>query len=115
MTDLADKGQPPARPAAIGAAAVSALAEHAAAVAEIRRAYAAIPAGQPVRLAKPTSNLFRFRGDSAGATLDVSAFDHVLHVDPAGPDGRRRRHDDLRGPGRRDARARPDAAGRARS
>ena len=82
MTHLADKGQPPARPGRPDAAAVPALAAHEAAVAEIRQAYAAIPAGRPVRLAKPTSNLFRFRGESAGATLDVSAFDHVLHVDP---------------------------------
>ena len=37
------------------------LAEHQAAVAAIREAYAAIPPGSPVRLAKRTSNLFRFR------------------------------------------------------
>ncbi|HEU5416482.1 MAG TPA: FAD-binding oxidoreductase [Streptosporangiaceae bacterium] len=83
MTNLADKGQPAARPGTTGTPAVPALAAHQAAVAEIRRAYTAIPAGRPVRLAKPTSNLFRFRGESAGVTLDVSAFDHVLHVDPA--------------------------------
>jgi hypothetical protein len=37
------------------------LAEHRAAVAAIREAYAALPPGSPVRLAKRTSNLFRFR------------------------------------------------------
>jgi FAD/FMN-containing dehydrogenase len=70
---------------------------HEAAVARLRDAYAAWPPGTPVRLAKRTSNLFRFR-DSGPATppdgpaeaatagarvgLDVSAFGHVLSVDP---------------------------------
>ena len=40
--------------------------DYAAAVAEIRAAYAAIPAGSQVRLAKRTSNLFRFRDPAAG-------------------------------------------------
>src|ERR1051325_11546915 len=47
---------------------------------------AAVPPGAPVRLAKRTSNLFRFREASGGtgpALLDVSAFGHVLSVDPA--------------------------------
>ena len=63
-------------------------------VARLREAYAALPPGAPVRLAKRTSNLFRFRdgrarGTSAGKAarvdrgLDVSAFGHVLCVDPA--------------------------------
>jgi FAD/FMN-containing dehydrogenase len=63
--------------------------EHRAAVQEIRRAYAAIPPGAKVRLAKRTSNLFRFRDPAPGAGpgqagpgLDVSAFSRVLHVDP---------------------------------
>ena len=79
---------------------------HEAAVARLREAYAALPPGVPVRLAKRTSNLFRFRdateggaggGTGAGAGggqtpkaqsgaragLDVSAFGHVLCVDPA--------------------------------
>jgi FAD/FMN-containing dehydrogenase len=60
--------------------------EHEAAVARLRAAYAAVPPGAPVRLAKRTSNLFRFR-EASGAgpvLLDVSAFDHVLSVDPVG-------------------------------
>jgi FAD/FMN-containing dehydrogenase len=67
---------------------------HQAAVEALREAYAAVPAGAPVRLAKRTSNLFRFRepaprksrvrdrsGRAATAGLDVSAFKRVLHVD----------------------------------
>jgi FAD/FMN-containing dehydrogenase len=56
---------------------------HHAAVEQIRRDYAAIPPGSPVRLAKRTSNLFRFRDETAGPALDVSAFGRVLRVDPA--------------------------------
>ena len=64
-------------------------------MARLREAYAALPPGIPVRLAKHTSNLFRFRdGDpkspkspksptTSAAQLDVSAFGHVLRVDPA--------------------------------
>ncbi|MGI9005754.1 MAG: FAD-binding oxidoreductase [Streptosporangiaceae bacterium] len=54
-----------------------------AAAARLRHDYAAIPPGTPVRLAKSTSNLFRFResGRPGLVTLDVSAFDRVLHVD----------------------------------
>ncbi len=72
MTDLAARDQ--SRPA---------MAAHRAAAAAIERAYSALPPGTPVRLAKRTSNLFRFRGDTAGPGLDVSAFGHVLHVSPA--------------------------------
>jgi FAD/FMN-containing dehydrogenase len=82
---------------------------HEAAVARLREAYAAWPPGVPVRLAKHTSNLFRFRDPApkapeapetpkgpkalqdpaaqlartARAGLDVSAFGHVIRVDPA--------------------------------
>ncbi len=55
---------------------------HEAAVARLRDAYAAVPPGTPVRLAKRTSNLFRFRDAVPAAQLDVSAFGHVLTVDP---------------------------------
>jgi FAD/FMN-containing dehydrogenase len=55
-----------------------------AATASLRHAYAAIPPGTQVRLAKSTSNLFRFRENTVPglATLDVSAFTRVLHLDP---------------------------------
>jgi FAD/FMN-containing dehydrogenase len=58
--------------------------EHQAAVERLRREYAAIPADQPVRLAKRTSNLFRFRDAASSATsagLDVAPFGTVLSVD----------------------------------
>jgi FAD/FMN-containing dehydrogenase len=62
----------------------SPLDRHREAVADIQRAYAAIPQGRPIRLAKATSNLFRFRTDSADARngLDVEQFAHVISVDP---------------------------------
>jgi len=64
---------------------------HEVAVGRLRAAYTAVPPGTPVRLAKRTSNLFRFRDAAPGspgsaktpvAPLDVSAFGHVLRVDP---------------------------------
>src|SRR5215470_17947602 len=68
-------------------------AKHRAAVAALRESYAALPSGAPVRLAKRTSNLFRFREPAprapgwrlarSTAGLDASAFTRVLHVDPA--------------------------------
>ncbi|WP_067491616.1 FAD-binding oxidoreductase [Actinomadura hibisca] len=56
--------------------------DHQRAVEALRRSYAAIPEGTPVRLAKKTSNLFRWRDPSAAPGLDVSGFDRVLSVDP---------------------------------
>jgi FAD/FMN-containing dehydrogenase len=72
-------------PGPAGAAAVAGDGSkaHRAAVARLRQAYAAIPPGSPVRLAKRTSNLFRFTGETRSAGLDVSAFGRVLCVDPA--------------------------------
>ncbi|GIJ19770.1 FAD-binding oxidoreductase [Micromonospora lutea] len=58
-----------------------ALRDHDQAVAELRRSYAAVPPGQPVRLAKRTSNLFRPRSAPASG-LDVSGLGGVLGVDP---------------------------------
>jgi FAD/FMN-containing dehydrogenase len=53
------------------------------AVAALRAQYAEMPPGSPVRLAKRTSNLFRFSSpDGAAKGLDVGAFDQVLSVDP---------------------------------
>jgi FAD/FMN-containing dehydrogenase len=57
--------------------------QHAAAVEAIRRAYAAIPAGQPVRLAKHTSNLFRFRAETTSHQLDAAPFSRVISVNAA--------------------------------
>ncbi|CAM3853108.1 FAD-binding oxidoreductase [Kibdelosporangium persicum] len=57
-----------------------ALMGHERAAATLRDQYAALPHGTPVRLAKSTSNLFRFR-DPATRTLDVSRFAGVLSVD----------------------------------
>jgi FAD/FMN-containing dehydrogenase len=54
------------------------------AVADLRAQLAALPPGAPVRLGKPTSNLFRTRDPSAAPRLDVSAFRGVLRVDAAG-------------------------------
>jgi FAD/FMN-containing dehydrogenase len=58
-----------------------ALTGHERAVAALRDRYSALPVGTPVRLAKSTSNLFRFR-EPAAETLDVGAFAGVLSVDP---------------------------------
>ncbi|CAL9335403.1 hypothetical protein SUDANB95_00156 [Actinosynnema sp. ALI-1.44] len=60
---------------------VERVSDHSQAVAALRGQYRAIPAGAPVRLAKPTSNLFRFRADLPGG-LDVARFNRVLSVDP---------------------------------
>src|SRR4051812_26112761 len=54
---------------------------HDRAVDTLRARLAAQPEGAPIRLAKPTSNLFRFREPPGRDALDVSAFGEVLHVD----------------------------------
>jgi FAD/FMN-containing dehydrogenase len=55
---------------------------HQAAVDRLRRDYESLPPGAPVRLAKRTSNLFRFRDPAPGTPkLDVSGFGAVLRVD----------------------------------
>ncbi len=56
---------------------------HAAAVQWLRDSYAALLAAAPVRLRKPTSNLFRSRG-AAPARLDASGLTSVIAVDVAG-------------------------------
>ena len=50
-------------------------------MATLRASYQQIPAGASVRLAKQTSNLFRFGPSDPGPGLDVSGLDHVLEVD----------------------------------
>ena len=58
--------------------------DHDQAVDTLRRSYAAVPAGEPVRLAKRTSNLFRPRSAPSAPGLDFSGLTGVLAVDPAG-------------------------------
>jgi FAD/FMN-containing dehydrogenase len=55
--------------------------EHDQAVQRLLDSYRRIPAGQPVRLAKSTSNLFRPRADTAAPGLDVSGLTDVISVD----------------------------------
>ncbi|HEX4687775.1 MAG TPA: FAD-binding oxidoreductase, partial [Nocardioides sp.] len=57
------------------------LAAHEAAVARLKASYDAIPAGQTVRLAKKTSNLFRPRAASDVPGLDVSGLGGVISID----------------------------------
>ena len=61
--------------------------EHARAVQRLSDSYAAIPAGQPVRLAKRTTNLFRARAATTAPGLDVRGLAGVIEVLPDGPDG----------------------------
>ncbi|OLT13298.1 FAD-linked oxidase [Pseudonocardia sp. CNS-139] len=58
-------------------------AAHSAAVTDLVARYRAVPDGTPVRLAKPTSNLFRFRGapEAAAGRIDASALTGVISVD----------------------------------
>ncbi|NES16395.1 MULTISPECIES: FAD-binding oxidoreductase [Micromonospora] len=58
-----------------------AVRDHERAVDTLRRSYAAVPAGEPVRLAKQTSNLFRPRSAPRTPGLDVSGLTGVLAVD----------------------------------
>jgi FAD/FMN-containing dehydrogenase len=53
-------------------------------VQHLQAAYSEVPPGQPVRLAKKTTNLFRSRARSSGPGLDVAAFDGVIGVDAEG-------------------------------
>ncbi len=56
--------------------------QHERAVSRLVESAAAIPAGQPVRLAKRTSNLFRPRQATTTPGLDVSGLTGVIEVDP---------------------------------
>jgi FAD/FMN-containing dehydrogenase len=58
------------------------VVDHDGAVDLLRRSYAAVPAGETVRLAKRTSNLFRPRAAPAAPGLDVSGLGGVIGVDP---------------------------------
>ena len=77
-------------------------AAHEAAVARLTASYDAIPAGQTVRLAKKTSNLFRPRAATDAPGLDVSGPGRRDLDRHRGPDRRRAGHVHLRGPRRRD-------------
>jgi FAD/FMN-containing dehydrogenase len=57
-------------------------AAYRAAVAGLQDELGALPAGEPVRLRKRTSNLFRVRRRAGGSALDVDAFAGVLSIDP---------------------------------
>jgi FAD/FMN-containing dehydrogenase len=59
-----------------------ARAAHAAGVQRLLSSYRAIPPNATVRLAKPTSNLFRARAKTASKGLDVSGLTGVIAVDP---------------------------------
>ena len=56
--------------------------EHRRAVERLRSSYAAIPTGDPVRLAKRTTNLFRARAATETPGLDVSGLNGVIEVNP---------------------------------
>ncbi|HWJ83111.1 MAG TPA: FAD-binding oxidoreductase [Nocardioides sp.] len=62
--------------------AEAARANHERAVERLAASYAAIPAGRTVRLAKPTTNLFRARAASTAPGLDVTGLTGVIEVDP---------------------------------
>jgi FAD/FMN-containing dehydrogenase len=57
-------------------------AAHEEGVRRLQESYARIPADAPVRLAKPTSNLFRARTATQAPGLDVSGLTGVVEVDP---------------------------------
>ena len=59
-----------------------ATAAHTAGVRALIASYRAIPPGATVRLAKPTSNLFRARARSDAPGLDTSGLTSVIAVDP---------------------------------
>jgi FAD/FMN-containing dehydrogenase len=59
-----------------------AAAEHTAGVERLLTSYRAIPPTATVRLAKPTSNLFRARAKSDAKGLDTSGLTGVIAVDP---------------------------------
>ena len=68
-----------------GAVVGSGEEQHQAAVTRLRASCAAIPPGEPVRLAKRTTNLFRSRAVTDRPGLDVSGLAGVIDVDVAGP------------------------------
>ena len=55
---------------------------HTAGVERLLASYRAVPEASVVRLAKPTSNLFRSRAKVSAPGLDTSGLTHVIAVDP---------------------------------
>ncbi|WP_243074139.1 FAD-binding oxidoreductase [Microbacterium sp. SS28] len=66
----------------MSAPAIDARTAHADGVERLLASYRALPAGAPVRLAKPTSNLFRSRAKTITPGLDTSGLTDVIEVDP---------------------------------
>ena len=66
----------------MSAAATDAEGAHAAGVQRLLASYRAIPPNATVRLAKPTSNLFRARAKTKTKGLDTSGLTSVIGVDP---------------------------------
>ncbi|WP_156745918.1 FAD-binding oxidoreductase [Mycobacterium sp. 1423905.2] len=60
----------------------SALSTYMSGVERLLASYRSIPATAPVRLAKPTSNLFRARAKTRAPGLDTSGLTGVISVDP---------------------------------
>jgi FAD/FMN-containing dehydrogenase len=65
----------------VSVVATDAQAAHAVAVDRLLASYRAIPPGATVRLAKPTSNLFRARAKASGKGLDTTGLTGVISVD----------------------------------
>ncbi|MFC7502274.1 FAD-binding oxidoreductase [Nocardioides sp. CPCC 206347] len=61
--------------------------QHQNAVERLASSYAAIPTGEPVRLSKRTTNLFRARAATTAPGLDVGGLDGVIEVLADSPDG----------------------------
>ncbi len=61
--------------------------QHRNAVERLASSYAAIPTGEPVRLSKRTTNLFRARAATTAPGLDVGGLDGVIEVLADSPDG----------------------------
>jgi FAD/FMN-containing dehydrogenase len=95
MTDSPRPERPSATPSspegsifdAVSGVAGRAWERHAAAVERLAASYTAIPAGEPVRLAKQTTNLFRTRAATTAPGLDVGGLDGVIEVLTDSPDG----------------------------
>src|SRR5262245_21398064 len=63
-------------------ARTTSMTAHSRAVAQIRDSYAAMPEDAAPRLAKATTNLFRFREPAKAAKLSARDLDQVIEVDP---------------------------------